>query len=102
MQPRKQHQIDLCGTPSAALYEFVPEGLDPEAPNGPFHPALVSQMQPVDARRLARDRSSRIFANYHELRNILDRHEATIQKRWAKKSKTQRKAILLKAWPNSK
>lgn len=100
MESRRQHQIDICGTPNATLCKDASG--DPRADKSPFYPALMSRMQPVDAQRLARDRSSRIFANYHELRAILDRHEATIQKRWAKKSKTQRQATLLKAWPNSK
>ncbi|KAK7739032.1 hypothetical protein SLS53_005930 [Cytospora paraplurivora] len=57
-------------------------------------------MQPADVRREAEGRAKRLFVSYNDLRAILERHEATIQKRWVKKTKSQRQAILLKAWPN--
>ncbi|WOO76897.1 uncharacterized protein LOC62_01G000510 [Vanrija pseudolonga] len=42
-----------------------------------------------------------IVWKYHkQLSDIVQRHEATIQKRWAKKTKAQRLRILLSAWPN--
>ncbi|KAI4609523.1 hypothetical protein J4E83_008693 [Alternaria metachromatica] len=41
-----------------------------------------------------------ICADYHTLNTILVRHEATIRKRWTKKSPAQRRDILLEAWPN--
>lgn len=60
-------------------------------------PKLAS---PDDVRRESKARSASIFASHSNLRGILVRHEATIQKRWTKKTRTQRQAILLKAWPN--
>ncbi|KAK6063147.1 hypothetical protein SCUP515_12673 [Seiridium cupressi] len=56
-------------------------------------------MSPTEVRREAAHRAGKIFANYNLLRSVLERHEATIQKRWEKKSKAQRLAILLEAWP---
>lgn len=102
MEPRRKHQLDLCGTPNATLCEYTTEQLAELALETPYYPPLLCQLPPVDAQRLAQDRSNKIFASYHDLRAILERHEATIQKRWAKKGKTQRQAILVKAWPGSK
>lgn len=57
-------------------------------------------LSPSQVRKQATDHSKQIYAKYHQLRSILDRHEATIQKRWEKKSRTQRLSILLAAWPD--
>ncbi|POS76790.1 hypothetical protein DHEL01_v204823 [Diaporthe helianthi] len=54
----------------------------------------------VEIQLEAQGRSRRLCASQTELRAILERHEATIQNRWSKKTKTQRQAILLTAWPN--
>ncbi|KAI2618753.1 hypothetical protein GGR54DRAFT_604445 [Hypoxylon sp. NC1633] len=54
---------------------------------------------PSEVRREAKDRSANIFAYYEKLQSILERHEATIRKRWEKKTRTQRLAVLLQAWP---
>ncbi len=61
---------------------------------------MPEMMEPAQVRRLCRDRSSAVLASYARLRGILERHEATIQKRWTKKTKQQRLQILLNAWPN--
>ncbi|KAK3989624.1 hypothetical protein QBC44DRAFT_327308 [Cladorrhinum sp. PSN332] len=53
-----------------------------------------------EVRRQAKDRATNIVKQWKTLRAVLDRHEATIQKRWAKKSKAQRLKVLLDAWPN--
>jgi hypothetical protein len=53
-----------------------------------------------EVRQLCSERSGRILANHDRLGCILDRHEATIRKRWAKKSRRQRQQILLGAWPD--
>ncbi|KAK2602954.1 hypothetical protein N8I77_009448 [Diaporthe amygdali] len=76
----------------------LPSKQTPET--GAFWPKLGFFVQPDDARCLAQSWSNSIFDSYHALRAILERHEATIQKRWTKKSKSQRQAILTKAWPN--
>ncbi|KAI0444142.1 hypothetical protein F4803DRAFT_512780 [Xylaria telfairii] len=54
---------------------------------------------PSEVRREARDRSTNIFAYFGKLHTILERHELTIQKRWEKKTRTQRLGVLLQAWP---
>ncbi|KAJ6198353.1 hypothetical protein J3E72DRAFT_374361 [Bipolaris maydis] len=41
-----------------------------------------------------------ICKDYNDLNKIIIRHEATIRKRWLKKTQVQRRDILLKAWPN--
>jgi hypothetical protein len=48
----------------------------------------------------ARKWSKDVLADYGTLRLILERHEETIRKRWMKKTKNQRKTILLNSWPN--
>lgn len=52
----------------------------------------------------ARDKASRsskaILEAITLLTNVLDCHEATIRKRWAKKSTRQRQDLLRKAWPD--
>ena len=53
---------------------------------------------PEEARALARTRSRSIIENYHLLHDIVSRHEATIQRRWAKKGTKQRLAIIVPAW----
>ncbi|KAF6836804.1 hypothetical protein CMUS01_05284 [Colletotrichum musicola] len=40
-----------------------------------------------------------IFEQWDLLRKIVERHEATIQRRWVKKSKPKRRENLLAAWP---
>ncbi|KAH8775311.1 hypothetical protein F5883DRAFT_627450 [Diaporthe sp. PMI_573] len=56
--------------------------------------------QPAEIQREAQRLSRSLFASHRELRAILERHEATIQKRWIKKTKTQRLAILRASWAN--
>jgi len=46
-----------------------------------------------------KQKSTRIFISYHRLNHILESHELTIRKRWAKKTNLQRVHILTKAWP---
>ena len=47
----------------------------------------------------ATKRSGVIFNSLDTLHAILERHEATIQNRWTKKTKQQRRNVLLSAWP---
>ncbi|KAL3485396.1 hypothetical protein BJX62DRAFT_242964 [Aspergillus germanicus] len=53
-----------------------------------------------DVRREIRSRSGSIYENYETLQTILQRHEDTIQRRWLKRSRQERLAVLLSAWPN--
>lgn len=53
-----------------------------------------------DVRREATTRSTKIYESYELLHEILQRHEATIRKRWLKKTRPQRLKILLNVWPN--
>lgn len=66
-----------------------------------MHPDMPAPTykSPADVRREARQRTSGISASHHRLRALLERHEATIQKRWAKNKRQQRLEILLAAWP---
>lgn len=41
---------------------------------------------------------STIFANYEVLNAILNRHQATISKRWHKRSEAKRRDLVLSAW----
>ncbi|EKJ76105.1 hypothetical protein FPSE_03737 [Fusarium pseudograminearum CS3096] len=55
---------------------------------------------PKAAMKEAKKNSEKIFSSYNLLNQILQRHEPTIQKRWTKKTREQRREILRKAWPN--
>jgi hypothetical protein len=84
---------------SLDLSSFDPSSFDPEAFVREIHPS-VHMASPAEVREEALARSRNIFDSFHMLSNILLRHEATIQKRWAKKTRQQRQKILLSAWPN--
>ncbi|MCJ1332535.1 hypothetical protein MMC10_009228 [Thelotrema lepadinum] len=53
-----------------------------------------------EARSEARRRSENILRDWRLLANIIERHEATIRKRWSQKTREKRKEILLGAWPD--
>ncbi|KAG0272108.1 hypothetical protein BGZ95_012158 [Linnemannia exigua] len=55
---------------------------------------------PDEVCREARKRVTKIFKDWTLLNHIVQRQETTIQKRWLKKTREQRKNILLSAWPN--
>ncbi|KAK4445232.1 hypothetical protein QBC34DRAFT_497673 [Podospora aff. communis PSN243] len=57
------------------------------------------QLSPDEARAQAEPMRTKILELYAKLADIVARHEATIQKRWAKKTKQQRVAFLLQVWP---
>ncbi|KAI9647667.1 hypothetical protein NHQ30_004052 [Ciborinia camelliae] len=54
---------------------------------------------PGEVQRQAQERSTQLFKDFSRLREILDREEETIRKRWGKKTKIQRTSIVLKCWP---
>lgn len=108
MEIRPNHPFDPFG-PGAQAYDRMsnhdPDGIvwnDPASfgsllGEGIPIPKLAS---PSEVRSEAKGRTARIFATYNDLRAILDRYELVIQKRWTKKTRSQRQAILLRAWPN--
>ena len=55
---------------------------------------------PSQIRAAAQASSRQIWSSYDKLHDILDRHEATIQKRWLKRTKQQRLKLLLDVLPN--
>ena len=63
--------------------------------NDPITPSLVTTIA-IHASTLGES----ICTNYKTLNSIILRHEATIRKRWLKKSPAQRRDVLLTAWPN--
>ncbi|PWY69622.1 hypothetical protein BO94DRAFT_628459 [Aspergillus sclerotioniger CBS 115572] len=113
MQPRPDHQFDPFG-PGAELYDNhgLPDEIDKFDWNDPaaFFKAigagqpgalpLPEILSKEDVCREATTWSQSIFTSYETLHAILQRHEATIQKRWLKKTRAQRLKILLTAWPN--
>ena len=64
-------------------------------PNVPI-PSLPSR---AEVKREAAERSLKIFEYWNRLHEILVRHETVLRKRWMKKSREQRKRVLLTAWP---
>lgn len=73
-------------------------GFDSEAFIRQFDPN-IKFATPEEVVRDARALSNNVFSSYYTLREIILRHEETIQKRWAKKTRQQRQKILLDAWP---
>lgn len=53
----------------------------------------------ADVRQLAQQRVRTIFAEQEALSCILDRHGTTLHKRWTKKSREQRRKVLVQAFP---
>jgi hypothetical protein len=54
----------------------------------------------TEVRKEASERSQNIFNRYETLHGILERHEATLRKRWLKKTRQQRLKVLLNSWPD--
>ncbi|KAI1264069.1 hypothetical protein F5Y18DRAFT_392433 [Xylariaceae sp. FL1019] len=107
LQLRQDHQLNpLEPHPELAGIEMPdPDGVD-WLNNSDAMGAFASRgmaaprmLKPSEIRREVNDRRGQIFAHYHTLRSILERHEATIRRRWEKKSRTARIGILLQAWP---
>ncbi|KAL1847238.1 hypothetical protein Daus18300_014002 [Diaporthe australafricana] len=105
--PHQDPQVDL-DVPQDAAPPSNEAFLDMNGPEDQSEDQSVDQIlrrewptiECNEAQRLVQARVSRIFDSHATLRAILERHEATIQKRWTKKTKAQRLAVLLKAWPN--
>ncbi|KAG0285754.1 hypothetical protein BGZ96_010037, partial [Linnemannia gamsii] len=55
---------------------------------------------PEEVRKEARERVTKIFKDWTLLNHIVQRQEATIRKRWLKKTREQRKNTMLSVWPN--
>ncbi len=112
MEFRRNHQFDPFSEEAANLPP-LPEGLmestdfnDPQSVfgkllgGGPGTNIPIPKLTtPEEVRRVGTKRSTAIMENYDVLHDILDRHEATIQSRWTKKTKQQRLKILLQVWP---
>ncbi|KAF7893650.1 uncharacterized protein EAF02_001188 [Botrytis sinoallii] len=62
-------------------------------------PAPSSLPTPEKVRKEAKERSTEVLSHWNRLRQILERHEDVIRKRWMKKSKVHRSKIILQAWP---
>ncbi|KLJ11943.1 hypothetical protein EMPG_12908 [Blastomyces silverae] len=71
-----------------AMFDSLPPGL----------PRPADFPSPEKARRQAREYSTAILTSWITLRKILDRHEAVLRKRWLKKSREQRRRILVSAF----
>lgn len=106
MELRPDHQFDPF-SPEAAVYDAPDLDLDSIDWNDPASFSKILGGRPVpelkppaDVRHEAAVKSDHIFINYETLHEILKRHEATIWKRWSKKTRQQRLKILLHAWPN--
>ena len=66
-------------------------------PGGLPMPAILTSSV---VRSKSKSLSSSIFDSWNSLRAMAERHEATIRKRWSKKTREQRKKILLAVWPD--
>lgn len=68
-----------------------------EGPAIDFNPIRTDELPQI--RKTIKETADRIFANHYELQAIIERREATIQKRWSKKSNIKRRSVLLGVWP---
>ncbi|KAL9077065.1 MAG: hypothetical protein Q9157_003487 [Trypethelium eluteriae] len=78
---------------SNALFEMFGAG----KPGGLPMPSMLTASE---VRSKSETLSSSIFDSWNSLRVIVERHEATVRKRWSKRTREQRKKILLTAWPS--
>ncbi|TEY70093.1 hypothetical protein BOTCAL_0111g00110 [Botryotinia calthae] len=62
-------------------------------------PAPSSSTIPEKVRQEAKERATEVLSHYNRLRQILERHEDVIRRRWRNKSKADRSNIILKVWP---
>lgn len=62
-------------------------------------PRPPSMSTAAEVRTEARERSTDVLSQWSILHRIIERLEEVLRKRWLKKTKTQRTAILLGAWP---
>lgn len=111
MELRLNHQFDPFG-PGADRYDDVDDdiisSIDWNDPSSFFKAMsagsgglpMPEMKSAPEVRQEATARSANIFTSYELLHEILQRHEATIRKRWLKKTRPQRLKILLNAWPN--
>ncbi|KAF2143937.1 uncharacterized protein K452DRAFT_285979 [Aplosporella prunicola CBS 121167] len=93
-EPQTQSMWDLLRTDPQSAFEALGMG---EMGGLPLPSSFPS---PDEMREEARERAANIYEHWSPLNQILQRHEATIRKRWLKKTREQRRKILLTAWPS--
>ena len=67
---------------------------------GTSFPMPCSYPTPKEVRSKLQARSKSIFVHWNLLKNIVERYESVIQKRWLKKTKEKRKEMLLQVFPD--
>ncbi|TVY46706.1 hypothetical protein LOCC1_G004658 [Lachnellula occidentalis] len=104
----RQPQLDELGLPIRGPNEPPLPDISEDAMqrliNGDFSdiglPMPSSMPTREEAQSEARERSTDVISSWNTLRQILERHEDVIRKRWTKKTKVQRGKIIQAAWPN--
>lgn len=69
-------------------------------PYANLHMPGVCTMTPAEAKTQRNKLVPEVLKQWTTLRDIILRHEATIQNRWVRKSKPKRRAVLSEAWPD--
>lgn len=67
-------------------------------PGSPFMPSSMPTEKEVQTKSTIL--SKKVLADWNTLRKIVERHHDVLEKRWAKKTRTKQKDLLLQAWPN--
>lgn len=67
-------------------------------PGSPFTPSSFPTAEEVQ--KEAKFGAERVLSDWNTLRNIVERHSETLEKRWVKKTRKKQKDLLLQAWPN--
>jgi hypothetical protein len=75
-------------------YSSIFESLPDSAPRPSSFP------KPHEVRSATGRYAKQLFKDHDTLSKIVDRHESTIRKRWMKKSGSQKRMLLLEAWPD--
>jgi hypothetical protein len=78
----------------------MPDGSDPSAIFAELGMKAPPMIKPAQVRSQARNLSKSVLTDWSLLSHIVERYGSRIEKRWLKKSPTQRKQLLMSAWGN--
>ncbi|KAI8961145.1 hypothetical protein F5Y11DRAFT_240830 [Daldinia sp. FL1419] len=113
MNDEMEQIVEMVGDNATLAYELISQamknkrdqGLIQERTysHGMFHESMLAYQMPRrisvnEVRKHAEPMIARIWKNFHELQDIVSRHEAFIQEQWENKSEAERRDILTQAW----
>jgi hypothetical protein len=105
MRSAEQSRADGCDDTKDGGSDAGSDQSIDDYPLGVFGTVIIDCPRPVQlhtgskARREAKQRSAAVLERWRTLRDVIQRHEGVLHRRWSNKSKGQKLNILLKAWP---